>query len=173
LTVAARVRSVYSPCGPAGMISSGAAARARPAATLSSSIGLGMIGTAIVVFRQSSRGAHRPHSHGWLQGGSQGAISGSRPVSSSAPSARPCQDRRKISTAHSRRGLHRQLSVDRASDHRYRTSPIGELFPHFNRTFYHDGRSSTLPNVVDHHQRREEGARSVLAELTSGSRHAH
>ena len=48
LKVASRVKSVYSPCGPAGMISSGTAARARPAATLSSSIGLGMIGIAIV-----------------------------------------------------------------------------------------------------------------------------
>jgi hypothetical protein len=71
LKVAARVKSVYSSCGPAGMISSGTAAWARPAATLSSSIGLGMIGIAIV-------GRYRLR----------------RP-------ARPCQDRRKISTAHS------------------------------------------------------------------------
>jgi hypothetical protein len=77
------------------MISSGAAARARPAATLSSSIGLGMIGIAIVAFRQSSRLRSSSALPRLPARGSQGAISGSRPVSSSAPSARPCQDRRK------------------------------------------------------------------------------
>ena len=43
------------------------------------------------------------------------------------------------------------FQADRAPDHRYRTSPIGELFTHFKGGFYHDGRFATLQNVVDHY----------------------
>jgi len=43
------------------------------------------------------------------------------------------------------------FQADRAPDHRYRTSPIGELFTHFKGGFYHDGRFATLRNVVDHY----------------------
>jgi hypothetical protein len=43
------------------------------------------------------------------------------------------------------------FQADRAPDHRYRTSPIEELFTHFQGGFYHDGRFATLQNVVDHY----------------------
>ncbi len=43
------------------------------------------------------------------------------------------------------------FQADRAPDHRYRTSPIGELFTHFKGGFYHDGRFANLQNVVDHY----------------------
>jgi hypothetical protein len=43
------------------------------------------------------------------------------------------------------------FQADRAPDHRYRTSPIGELFTHMKGGFYHDGRFVTLANVVDHY----------------------
>jgi hypothetical protein len=43
------------------------------------------------------------------------------------------------------------FQADRAPDHRYRTSPIGDLFTHFKGGFYHDGRFQTLTNVVDHY----------------------
>ncbi len=43
------------------------------------------------------------------------------------------------------------FQADRAPDHRYRTSPIGELFTHTKGGFYHDGRFPTLASVVDHY----------------------
>jgi cytochrome c peroxidase len=43
------------------------------------------------------------------------------------------------------------FQADRAPDHRYRTAPIGALFTHAKGGFYHDGRFSTLGNVVDHY----------------------
>lgn len=43
------------------------------------------------------------------------------------------------------------FQADRAPDHRYRTSPIGDLFTHSKGGFYHDGRFSTLSSVVDHY----------------------
>lgn len=43
------------------------------------------------------------------------------------------------------------FQANRAPDHRYRTSPIGDLFTHFKGGFYHDGRFPTLANVVDHY----------------------
>lgn len=43
------------------------------------------------------------------------------------------------------------FQANRAPDHRYRTSPIGDLFTHFKGGFYHDGRFATLSNVVDHY----------------------
>jgi len=43
------------------------------------------------------------------------------------------------------------FQADRAPDHRYRTSPIGELFTHTKGGFYHDGRFPTLATVVDHY----------------------
>ncbi|HEY1301075.1 MAG TPA: hypothetical protein VGF07_11305 [Stellaceae bacterium] len=43
------------------------------------------------------------------------------------------------------------FAADRAPDHRYRTSPIGELFTHVKGGFYHDGRFKTLAAVVDHY----------------------
>jgi hypothetical protein len=43
------------------------------------------------------------------------------------------------------------FQADRAPDRRYRTSPIGELFTHIKGGFYHDGRFSTLAEVVDHY----------------------
>lgn len=45
------------------------------------------------------------------------------------------------------------FQADRAPDHRYRTSPIGDLFTHSKGGFYHDGRFATLGNVVDHYDR--------------------
>jgi len=43
------------------------------------------------------------------------------------------------------------FQANRAPDHRYRTSPIGDLFTHTKGGFYHDGRFSALTNVVDHY----------------------
>jgi hypothetical protein len=43
------------------------------------------------------------------------------------------------------------FQADRAPDHRYRTSPIGELFTHVKGGFYHDGRFADLKAVVDHY----------------------
>ena len=43
------------------------------------------------------------------------------------------------------------FQADRAPDHRYRTSPIGDLFTHSKGGFYHDGRFPALTNVVDHY----------------------
>jgi len=43
------------------------------------------------------------------------------------------------------------FQADRAPDHRYRTSPIGDLFTHSKGGFYHDGRFPALINVVDHY----------------------
>jgi len=43
------------------------------------------------------------------------------------------------------------FQADRAPDHRYRTAPLGALFTHLKGGFYHDGRFSTLVQVVDHY----------------------
>jgi len=43
------------------------------------------------------------------------------------------------------------FQANRAPDHRYRTSPIGDLFTHTKGGFYHDGRFSALADVVDHY----------------------
>jgi hypothetical protein len=43
------------------------------------------------------------------------------------------------------------FQANRGPDHRYRTSPIGELFTHSKGGFYHDGRFATLNDVVDHY----------------------
>ena len=43
------------------------------------------------------------------------------------------------------------FQASRAPDHRYRTSPIGDLFTHTKGGFYHDGRFSTLTSVVEHY----------------------
>ena len=43
------------------------------------------------------------------------------------------------------------FQADQAPDHRYRTSPIGELFTHVKGGFYHDGRFADLEAVVDHY----------------------
>jgi hypothetical protein len=43
------------------------------------------------------------------------------------------------------------FQANRAPDHRYRTSPIGDLFTHSKGGFYHDGRFPALTNVVDHY----------------------
>jgi hypothetical protein len=43
------------------------------------------------------------------------------------------------------------FQADRAPDHRYRTSPIGDLFTHSKGGFYHDGRFPSLASVVDHY----------------------
>jgi len=43
------------------------------------------------------------------------------------------------------------FQANRAPDHRYRTSPIGDLFTHSKGGFYHDGRFPALMNVVDHY----------------------
>jgi hypothetical protein len=43
------------------------------------------------------------------------------------------------------------FQANRAPDHRYRTSPIGDLFTHTKGGFYHDGRFSSLASVVDHY----------------------
>lgn len=43
------------------------------------------------------------------------------------------------------------FQANRAPDHRYRTSPIGDLFTHPKGGFYHDGRFPALSNVVDHY----------------------
>lgn len=43
------------------------------------------------------------------------------------------------------------FQADRAPDHRYRTSPIGDLFTHSKGGFYHDGRFRSLEAVVNHY----------------------
>jgi hypothetical protein len=43
------------------------------------------------------------------------------------------------------------FQANRAPDHRYRTSPIGDIFTHSKGGFYHDGRFPTLGSVVDHY----------------------
>jgi mono/diheme cytochrome c family protein len=43
------------------------------------------------------------------------------------------------------------FQADRAPDHRYRTSPLGGLWTHTKGGFYHDGRFSTLLDVVNHY----------------------
>lgn len=43
------------------------------------------------------------------------------------------------------------FQANRAPDHRYRTSPIGDLFTHSKGGFYHDGRFPDLASVVDHY----------------------
>ena len=43
------------------------------------------------------------------------------------------------------------FQANRAPDHRYRTSPIGDLFTHSKGGFYHDGRFPSLASVVDHY----------------------
>lgn len=43
------------------------------------------------------------------------------------------------------------FQANRAPDHHYRTSPIGDLFTHFKGGFYHDGRFATLNDVVNHY----------------------
>jgi len=43
------------------------------------------------------------------------------------------------------------FQADRAPDHRYRTSPIGDLFTHTKGGFYHDGRFASLNDVVNHY----------------------
>jgi len=43
------------------------------------------------------------------------------------------------------------FQANRAPDHRYRTSPIGDLFTHSKGGFYHDGRFPGLMNVVNHY----------------------
>lgn len=45
------------------------------------------------------------------------------------------------------------FQADRGPDHRYRTSPIGDLFTHSKGGFYHDGRFATLGDVVDHYNK--------------------
>src|SRR6185437_11739092 len=43
------------------------------------------------------------------------------------------------------------FQVDRAPDHRYRTSPLNGLWTHTKGGFYHDGRFATLLDVVNHY----------------------
>ncbi|HZS57392.1 MAG TPA: hypothetical protein VFA65_23535 [Bryobacteraceae bacterium] len=43
------------------------------------------------------------------------------------------------------------FQADRAPDHRYRTAPLAGLFTHQKGGFFHDGRFSTLNDVVDHY----------------------
>jgi hypothetical protein len=43
------------------------------------------------------------------------------------------------------------FEADRAPDHRYRTTPLNGLWTHMARGFYHDGRFSTLLDVVNHY----------------------
>ena len=43
------------------------------------------------------------------------------------------------------------FQADRAPDKRYRTSPLNGLWTHTKGGFYHDGRFSTLPDVVNHY----------------------
>ena len=44
-----------------------------------------------------------------------------------------------------------EFQANRAPDHRYRTSPIGDLFTHSKGGFYHDGRFPNLTSVVNHY----------------------
>jgi hypothetical protein len=43
------------------------------------------------------------------------------------------------------------FQASRAPDHRYRTSPLGGLWTHSKGGFYHDGRFTTLLDVVNHY----------------------
>jgi cytochrome c peroxidase len=43
------------------------------------------------------------------------------------------------------------FQADRSPDRRYRTSPLGRLWTHTKGGFYHDGRFSTLGDVVNHY----------------------
>jgi hypothetical protein len=43
------------------------------------------------------------------------------------------------------------FEADRAPNHRYRTTPLGGLWTHTKRGFYHDGRFATLLDVVNHY----------------------
>jgi len=43
------------------------------------------------------------------------------------------------------------FEADRAPNHRYRTTPLGGLWTHTKRGFFHDGRFPTLLDVVDHY----------------------
>jgi hypothetical protein len=43
------------------------------------------------------------------------------------------------------------FQADRAPDKRYRTSPLNGLWTHTKGGFYHDGRFTTLPDVVNHY----------------------
>ncbi|HEX7894490.1 MAG TPA: hypothetical protein VF447_09890 [Terriglobales bacterium] len=43
------------------------------------------------------------------------------------------------------------FEADRAPSHRYRTTPLGGLWTHTKRGFYHDGRFATLMDVVNHY----------------------
>jgi len=43
------------------------------------------------------------------------------------------------------------FQADRSPDHRYRTSPLAGLWTHTKGGFYHDGRFSTLREVVNHY----------------------
>jgi cytochrome c peroxidase len=43
------------------------------------------------------------------------------------------------------------FQADRAPDHVYRTTPLAGLWTHNKRGFYHDGRFTTLLDVVNHY----------------------
>ena len=43
------------------------------------------------------------------------------------------------------------FEADRAPNHRYRTTPLGALWTHTKRGFFHDGRFPTLQDVVNHY----------------------
>ena len=43
------------------------------------------------------------------------------------------------------------FQADRSPDKRYRTSPLNGLWTHTKGGFYHDGRFSTLLDVVNHY----------------------
>ena len=43
------------------------------------------------------------------------------------------------------------FEADRAPNHGYRTTPLGGLWTHTKRGFFHDGRFSTLLDVVNHY----------------------
>jgi hypothetical protein len=43
------------------------------------------------------------------------------------------------------------FEADRAPNHRYRTTPLGALWTHTQRGFFHDGRFPTLMDVVNHY----------------------
>jgi cytochrome c peroxidase len=45
------------------------------------------------------------------------------------------------------------FQADRAPDKHYRTSPLKGLWTHSKGGFYHDGRFSTLLDVVNHYDR--------------------
>ena len=43
------------------------------------------------------------------------------------------------------------FQANRAPDKTYRTAPLRGLWTHMNRGFYHDGRFSTLLDVINHY----------------------